>query len=339
MVYYFANGGRVAKNSDEGMFWYLDDHLGSTNVMIDADGELVERTLYYPFGSHREGGEEKYSFTGKEFDSEIGLYYYGARYYNPETFVFTQADTIIPDVYYPQALNRYSYCYNNPLKYTDPDGHEPITLTTAALIIGACVVVGAVAGAGWSAYSQYQETGDLSQINLRDVGKSAAVGGIAGGAAGVVGVVAVAGIGVSVVGTAVCTADAVAIGLIDAGAVALTAFTAGIFERGATEAVKNGTGNVMEKAFDPTGMLYNLFVNPIPLAPKTGNTVVDISVGIGSSKAIETAANRQLSGSRTGQAVVTDTRTSGGQEAMSKANIVTVQKNQYGKSTSKVTIR
>jgi len=100
-VYYFANGGRIAKNSDEGMFWYLDDHLGSTNVMIDADGELVERTLYYPFGSHREGGEEKYSFTGKEFDSEIGLYYYGARYYNPETFVFTQADTIIPNVYNP----------------------------------------------------------------------------------------------------------------------------------------------------------------------------------------------------------------------------------------------
>ncbi|WNY27818.1 hypothetical protein MsAm2_16320 [Methanolapillus ohkumae] len=97
--------------------------------MIDEEGELVERTLYYPFGSYREGGEaEKYTFTGKEFDSEIGLYYYGARYYNPETFVFTQADSIIPDVYNPQALNRYSYCLNNPLKYTDPSGNSPILL-------------------------------------------------------------------------------------------------------------------------------------------------------------------------------------------------------------------
>ncbi|WP_338097776.1 RHS repeat-associated core domain-containing protein [Methanolapillus ohkumae] len=128
-VYYFANDNRVSKKSAEGQFWYLDDHLGSTSVMIDEEGELVERTLYYPFGSYREGGEaEKYTFTGKEFDSEIGLYYYGARYYNPETFVFTQADSIIPDVYNPQALNRYSYCLNNPLKYTDPSGNSPILL-------------------------------------------------------------------------------------------------------------------------------------------------------------------------------------------------------------------
>ncbi|MDR0766854.1 MAG: RHS repeat-associated core domain-containing protein [Methanosarcinales archaeon] len=124
-VYYFANGDRIAKDSAEGRFWYLNDHLGSTNVMIDADGELVERTLYYPFGAQREGGEEKYSFTGKELDSEIGLYYFEARYYNSEIFVFTQADSFIPNVYNPQSLNRYAYCYNNPLRYTDPTGHAP----------------------------------------------------------------------------------------------------------------------------------------------------------------------------------------------------------------------
>ena len=130
-VYYFANGGRVAKESAEGMFWYLDDHLGSTNVMIDESGQLVERTLYYPFGGHREGGTEKYSFTGKEFDSEIGLYYFEARYYNPETFVFTQADTILPSLYNSQGLNRYSYCYNNPIRFIDPSGHI-IELATKA---------------------------------------------------------------------------------------------------------------------------------------------------------------------------------------------------------------
>jgi len=117
------------------MFWYLDDHLGSTNVMIDSDGELVERTLYYPFGGHREGGTEQYTFTGKEFDTEIGLYYFEARYYNPQTFVFTQADSVIPNVYNPQALNRYSYCYNNPLKYTDPDGHNPAYYLPALFLV------------------------------------------------------------------------------------------------------------------------------------------------------------------------------------------------------------
>jgi len=151
-VYFFANGKRVAKESSEGMFWYLDDHLGSTNVMIDSDGELVERTLYYPFGGHREGGTEQYTFTGKEFDSEIGLYYFEARYYNPQTFVFTQADSVIPNYYNPQALNRYSYCYNNPLKYEDPDGHNPLYYLAGA-VAGAVVLTGAGIGGvvGWGA--------------------------------------------------------------------------------------------------------------------------------------------------------------------------------------------
>ncbi|WNY24070.1 hypothetical protein MmiHf6_13950 [Methanimicrococcus hongohii] len=183
-VYYFANGNRVAKNSTEGTFWYLDDHLGSTNVMIDSEGELVERTLYYPFGSHREGGEEKYSFTGKEFDSEIGLYYYGARYYNPKTFVFTQADTLIPDYYNPQSLNRYSYCYNNPLIYEDPDGHSPIFAIWSSITAGG--ILGGIGFGVDNALVQYYETG---QVNLIEVGKSTlegvGKGGVIGGTAGI----------------------------------------------------------------------------------------------------------------------------------------------------------
>ena len=42
-VYYFANDDRIAKESSDGRYWYLVDHLGSTNVMIDSTGTLVER--------------------------------------------------------------------------------------------------------------------------------------------------------------------------------------------------------------------------------------------------------------------------------------------------------
>jgi|GEM_PF-3106392 len=205
-VYFFANGKRVAKESSEGMFWYLDDHLGSTNVMMDSDGDLVERTLYYPFGGHREGGTEQYTFTGKEFDSGIGLYYFEARYYNPQTFVFTQADSIIPDLYNPQSLNRYSYCYNNPLKYEDPDGHAPIIATAFA----GAVIGGALFG-GIEAYKQIQATGGISfdrqnglQIHghitdrdaiLREAAKGAVAGGLAGAGAGVVGAASTAVVG------------------------------------------------------------------------------------------------------------------------------------------------
>jgi RHS repeat-associated protein len=52
-----------------------------------------------------------------------GLYYYGARYYDPVIGRFISADTIVQSFANPQTLNRYSYCLNNPLKYTDPTGH------------------------------------------------------------------------------------------------------------------------------------------------------------------------------------------------------------------------
>lgn len=269
-VYYFANGNRVAKNSAEGTFWYLDDHLGSTNVMIDSDGELVEKTLYYPFGSHREGGEEKYSFTGKEFDSEIGLYYYGARYYNPETFVFTQADTLIPDVYNPQALNRYSYCYNNPLKYEDPDGHIPLLATA---LIGA--TIGAIGYGGYSAITQYVRTG---QVDWNDVGKSIVVGAVTGGLIGLT-----CGIGVAVAGTG-STSSIAAVIIIDSHASAGAAVASGVVERSINE---HGNGNfteVLEAGFDADAMIGNGIMGAAPL-PSPNSTVLDIGINVGYSLA------------------------------------------------------
>jgi RHS repeat-associated protein len=64
-----------------------------------------------------------YQFTGQKKDGGTGLYYYGARYYDPVTGRFVSADTIVLSPGNPQALNRYSYVYNNPVKYTDPSGH------------------------------------------------------------------------------------------------------------------------------------------------------------------------------------------------------------------------
>jgi len=53
-----------------------------------------------------------------------GLYYYNARYYDPTIGRFISADTIVPNPTHAQALNRYSYCLNNPLRYIDPSGHN-----------------------------------------------------------------------------------------------------------------------------------------------------------------------------------------------------------------------
>jgi RHS repeat-associated protein len=92
-------------------------------LLVNESGLEVERTEYFPYGQVQSGGLEKYGFTGQENDIDTGLMYYGARYYSPEYRIFIQPDTLLPDVYNPQALNRYSYALNNPVKYTDPSGH------------------------------------------------------------------------------------------------------------------------------------------------------------------------------------------------------------------------
>ena len=81
-----------------------------------------------PYGSNRThwapaGDISDYKFTDQELDTSTNLYNYDARLYDPVTGRFISPDSMIPDVYNPQSLNRYSYCLNNPLIYTDPSGH------------------------------------------------------------------------------------------------------------------------------------------------------------------------------------------------------------------------
>jgi RHS repeat-associated protein len=63
-----------------------------------------------------------YTFTGREFDPETGLYYYRARYYDSRIGRFLQEDPIVGLVIVPQTLNKFPYVTNNPIKYIDPFG-------------------------------------------------------------------------------------------------------------------------------------------------------------------------------------------------------------------------
>src|SRR5439155_11422230 len=63
-------------------------------------------------------------FTGqRRYGPKSGIYYYGSRFYSADVGRFLQADSIVPGAGNPQALNRYSYVLNNPLRDTDPTGH------------------------------------------------------------------------------------------------------------------------------------------------------------------------------------------------------------------------
>jgi RHS repeat-associated protein len=104
------------------------DHLSGTSLMTDINGDPVCTIMkYFPFGYCRNStgdlGTDKL-FTGQRLDA-TGLYYYGARYYDPTIGRFISPDTFMLSPTNPQGLNRYTYAFNNPLKFNDPSGNWP----------------------------------------------------------------------------------------------------------------------------------------------------------------------------------------------------------------------
>ncbi|MCP4124591.1 MAG: RHS repeat-associated core domain-containing protein, partial [Bacteroidetes bacterium] len=117
------------------------DHIGSTNYVTDKNGDLYEHIEYFPSGetwvkedkrSETDPKRVAYMFSSRELDEETGLYYVGARYYDPRTSVWQSADPIL-GAYVGSAgmldsrnLNLYSYCFQNPVMYVDPTGMQAL---------------------------------------------------------------------------------------------------------------------------------------------------------------------------------------------------------------------
>ncbi len=135
IVYYSLDSDLVARKENNQMFYYHPDHLGSTSVVTDERGRIIENNHYLPFGEILESVNERYLYTGQELDPESQLYYFGARYYSPYLAKFIQPDTVIQDPYNPQNLNRYSYALNNPYKYNDPSGNYFETVLDIGFVV------------------------------------------------------------------------------------------------------------------------------------------------------------------------------------------------------------
>ena len=134
-------------NVRQGILFSVLDHLGGTSLVLDESGSVVREVLYDPWGgivASAGSVDIQRKFTGKRLNPKTDLYYLGDRYYDPSIGRFLQADPIVPDPGSPQSLNRYTYVYNNPLRYTDPTGNFPFL----AVLIGAFVGAGAAAVRG-----------------------------------------------------------------------------------------------------------------------------------------------------------------------------------------------
>ena len=127
------SGGRIVKttNGYEPQY-YLTDHLGSTRMIVNKDGQTVEATFdYTPFGVQITGASlptnsTEYRFSGKELQniSDYEIYDFGARQYFPKYAIWSSVDPL-SEKYYP--ITPYAYCVNNPIKFIDPDGNKLVS--------------------------------------------------------------------------------------------------------------------------------------------------------------------------------------------------------------------
>jgi RHS repeat-associated protein len=112
-------------------YFYIKDHLGSTREIISDNSEVVKADMYFAYGAMKpiiESGlttRNRKDFTAKEFDNDgsdangengMGLFYFGARYYDPEIIMWTSPDPV------EEFWNSYSYCGGNPINFVDPLG-------------------------------------------------------------------------------------------------------------------------------------------------------------------------------------------------------------------------
>jgi RHS repeat-associated protein len=149
--------------ADGTVAWYLTDRLGSVRGITDASGVMQDQITYDGFGnvileSNPTFGD-RYKYTGREFDSETGLQYNRARYYDQTTGRWISQD---PLGFAAGDSNLYRYVHNDSTNATDPlglwDWFEStvwglasaaatiLTGGTDVLVVGGCALVGGVAG-------------------------------------------------------------------------------------------------------------------------------------------------------------------------------------------------
>jgi RHS repeat-associated protein len=136
-----VTGDPVSGNN--GLFYVLSDHLGSTSILSNSSGGVVSgsTTRYLPFGGYRTTPSQTITdrdFTGQKENADYGLLFYNARFYIPYLNRFASADTVVSNPNNPQSFNRYSYVLGNPLRFTDPTGHVCYDSGTGAATPGDC---------------------------------------------------------------------------------------------------------------------------------------------------------------------------------------------------------
>jgi RHS repeat-associated protein len=151
------------------IFYYDQDGLGSVTGLTGSTGAMGNSYTYDSFGNitaSTGSSANPYTYTGRDFDSETGLRYYRARYYDPATGRFLSGDP----TGFNGGINFYAYALNDPMNLRDPSGTSAGTIAApiAELVCfesGVCetvIVVGtaviAVGAAGYVIYHYFSDS-------------------------------------------------------------------------------------------------------------------------------------------------------------------------------------
>jgi len=145
--YHYIYGGNgltaifvMEGTGNDSMHYVLSDHLGSLTTLVNASTSAVQKFSYNSWGIPREADNwtaayagELFAgrgYTGHEHLEDFNLINMNGRIYDPSLGRFLSPDPFVQAPGYPNSYNRYSYVFNNPLKYTDPSGYlaDPTTL-------------------------------------------------------------------------------------------------------------------------------------------------------------------------------------------------------------------
>lgn len=126
--HYYANGLQLGESYGSSMYYFLEDAMGNVRDVTTSSASTVFSSDYKPYGLNYGLSESlsifNFEYTDKPYDSATGLYYCGARFYDPSIERFITEDYTKGSLEYPITLNRYAYVNDNPLAIIDPSGNS-----------------------------------------------------------------------------------------------------------------------------------------------------------------------------------------------------------------------
>jgi RHS repeat-associated protein len=172
-IHYLSGAVMIQDQGKDSLFFAYTDNQGSLIALVNENGNVVERYAYDPWGQRRnplhweEADQRKHwkinrGYTGHEHLDMFGIINMNGRVYDPLTAQFFSPDPYIQDPVNWLNYNRYTYCYNNPLRYTDPSGEVVIEGSVAVILLASSFISSMYVGtetfyAGgdfWEAFAQ-----------------------------------------------------------------------------------------------------------------------------------------------------------------------------------------